>query len=141
MTTAGAPACFVPRPSVLDLHVLDISAQQHACHVFLVKFRPYRLVRSACGDEYGVGAVEVWKYFFEVIDLGQVIVDNVGLGGMECHVILVVVLGGEELSSRLDFGDDCGVVDARLIGLCDGGLGDARPRGVWRGGWRWVIGA
>src|SRR6266851_3681190 len=45
---------------------------------------------------------------------------------MQCHVILVVILGGVELSARLDFGYDRSVIDARLIELRDIGLRDPR---------------
>src|SRR5215470_19006619 len=74
------------------------------------------------GNEHGGGAIDVREEALEVVDLGQIVVDDVGVARVPRQEVLMIVLGGEEFLVGLDLGDDRRFVDPRLVELGDVGL-------------------
>ncbi len=72
-----------------------------------------------------LGPVEAWKIFFQVLQFGQVVVDDIGIIGIVLEEILVIVFRGIECLERLRLRDDGPGIDFGGIELRDVGLSDA----------------
>src|SRR5437879_11960485 len=69
--------------------------------------------------------IKPWKILFQIFQLGQVVVDDVGIIEIVLEEILMVALSRVESLEGLDFRDDGPGVDLCSIELRDVGLSDA----------------
>src|SRR6202012_5873739 len=76
------------------------------------------------GQEHRPVAVELRIDLFQGRDLGQVVIDGIGLGGVMDQVILVIILGPVKALERLDAGDDGAGKDMRALELGEISGGD-----------------
>src|SRR5260370_18564102 len=63
--------------------------------------------------------IKAWKILFQIFQLGQVVVDDVGIIGIVLEEILMVALSRVERLEGLDIRDDGPGVDLCSIELCD----------------------
>ena len=55
---------------------------------------------------FALGLIEARKILFQIFQLGQIVVDDVGILGIVFQIILVVALGGVKCLEWLDLCDD-----------------------------------
>src|SRR6266704_3020628 len=81
--------------------------------------------RSAAKSSSALRLIKARKILFEIFQLGQIVVDDVGILRIVFQIVLVVALGGVKCLQWLDLCDDLSGVNFRGIELCDIGLSDA----------------
>jgi hypothetical protein len=85
-------------------------------------------VRQTCfRDQHRIIAIKLGEQAFQIGDLRQVVIDDIGVGGVQRQEVLMIGFCRIEAAARLDLGDDGRMIELRLIELRNISAGNFRP--------------
>src|ERR1700720_1182692 len=79
---------------------------------------------SCCRDQRRSRAVKVGEQSLQILDLRQIVDDDIGVSGVTCQEILMIILGRIEVAAGFNLGDDLRIEHVRLVELDDVSLGN-----------------